>query len=250
MRTPNSCDRWLTENAMTPARPAAVMSSAMPANTPMSVAVRRGADERRRTHLVERPELIDRLLRIDRVHGAAHLLDERCRIAGRPRQEHDRQQRRLRQRTIERLRRLRRQRAPHVADDADDPQPGSPVVGRDPRAHGIGLREELPGHRIADDRDRLAVGDVAVVEESSSQQRNADGLKIARATPTALRHAAAAPPRSRAAPRRERRRESRRRRSSETSRRRRPSGRPAGSCSRSVSSVKNCARSAGVGVLA
>ncbi len=44
MRTPNSCERWLTENAITPARPAAVMRSAMPANTPISVAVRRGAE--------------------------------------------------------------------------------------------------------------------------------------------------------------------------------------------------------------
>ena len=33
--------------------------------------------ERRRAHLVERPELIDRLVRIDRVHRVAHLLDER-----------------------------------------------------------------------------------------------------------------------------------------------------------------------------
>ena len=44
MRTPNSCARWLTENAITPARPVAVISSAMPAKTPINVAVRRGAD--------------------------------------------------------------------------------------------------------------------------------------------------------------------------------------------------------------
>ena len=49
------------------------------------------------------------------------------------------------------------------------------------RTDGVGLRKELAGHRVADDHDRLAVGDVAVVEQSSLDERNADGLEIARA---------------------------------------------------------------------
>ena len=42
------------------------------------------------------------------------------------------------------------------------------------------LREELSRHRIADDRHDLAIGDVALVEEPSAQQRNPDGLEVAR----------------------------------------------------------------------
>ena len=41
-RTPNSCVRWLTEKAMTPAIPAAVITSASAANKPSNVVVSRG----------------------------------------------------------------------------------------------------------------------------------------------------------------------------------------------------------------
>ena len=166
---------------MTPARPAAVMSNAIPANTPISVAVSRGAASDAAAHVVERSELIDRLVGIDGVNGVAHLLHERRRIVRCARQEHHRQLRRLGKRAVQHLRRLGRQGALDVADDADDPQPGPAVVDRDPGADGIGLGKELSRHRVADGGDRLAIGDVAVVDQPPAQQRNADSLKVARA---------------------------------------------------------------------
>ena len=48
MRMPNSCVRWLTENATTPAIPAAVITSASSPNSPSSVAVSRRRRERGR----------------------------------------------------------------------------------------------------------------------------------------------------------------------------------------------------------
>ena len=50
IRIPNSCVRWLTENAMTPAIPAAVMTSASRAKSPSSAAVSlHGARDAERT---------------------------------------------------------------------------------------------------------------------------------------------------------------------------------------------------------
>ena len=72
MRMPNSRRRWPTENAMTPAMPVAVMIRARPAKARQQDRGQARRGERAGVHLLERAEVVHRLLGPDRVHGRAH----------------------------------------------------------------------------------------------------------------------------------------------------------------------------------
>ena len=69
MRMPNSCVRWLTEKATTPAMPAAVITSASSAEQAEQRRGQARRGERRGADLGQRAEIVDRLVRIDRVNG-------------------------------------------------------------------------------------------------------------------------------------------------------------------------------------
>ena len=73
MRIPNSCVRWLTENAITPAMPAAVMTSASNPNMPISATTtRRGASAVDRTSASVR-KFVDRQIGIVRARDRLEL---------------------------------------------------------------------------------------------------------------------------------------------------------------------------------
>ena len=81
--------------------------------------------ERLRSQVVERLHVLDRLVRIDRVHGAAQHVAERRRITGGPHQHlPGKAERRLRERHVDlRHRLLREAELPDVADHADHGEP-------------------------------------------------------------------------------------------------------------------------------
>ena len=105
--------------------PASVTSSASAGE---DAEQRRGQPRRRqrRSQVVERPHVLDRQIRIDRVTASrAMRVAERGRIAGRA-HEHlaGEAERRLRQRQVDLRRRVAAEaELPHVADDADDGEP-------------------------------------------------------------------------------------------------------------------------------
>ena len=118
---PNSCVRWLTENAITPAMPAAVMTSASRPNSPISATTTRRGVSVERPDVGERAEVRDRQVRVVRVRRRA---DRRAPSSGRLQSVFTihvvAEQRRLMERHVD----LRAGRAiellAHVGDDADD----------------------------------------------------------------------------------------------------------------------------------
>ncbi len=105
---------------MTPAIPAAVMTSASAAKSPSSVVVRRGGASDAGTDVVERPEPMDRLVAIRRPDGLADERHEHRWIDRRADGPVGRNVRHLAHRRIDFVDRLERQLLSDVGDDADD----------------------------------------------------------------------------------------------------------------------------------
>ena len=85
-----------------------------------------------------------------------------------------------------------------VGDDPDDPEgptteevlaEGTDVARRrdDTLAHGLFVRKHVAGERLIDHDDRLAVGAIVGREETSFDERRADGLEVAAADADMLR---------------------------------------------------------------
>ena len=85
-RTPSSCLRWLTDSAITPAIPAAVMTSASPANIASRMAVSRGDATASLSHVLQSLNPINRSLRIDLIDRLAHQARDAHRISRRAHQ--------------------------------------------------------------------------------------------------------------------------------------------------------------------
>ena len=186
--------------------PASVTSNASAANTPSSVAVRRGAasaSDRRSSRVcmfstgwlgsTACTVLRSTLPNARRIAGRAHE-----HLAGKPK-------RRLRQRHVDlRDRLLRQAELPDVADDADHREPlrrrRLPGCGRSPGLGGTGNDTRLPIGSVPSqyfvialliDDDAHRFFGVEIVERAAAHQRNADRAEVLRARHADIRGRAA-----------------------------------------------------------
>ena len=177
MRSPNSCVRCDTDCAMTPVIPVTVTSSASAGEDGQQHRRQPRRRERGIADLVERPNVLDRQVRIDAVHGAADDGRRRRRIAGHPHQDAAGEPANLAHRPID----LRDRVAVEAErlDVADDPHHGDPVlsvVERDLGADRV-APFPLPDHRLVDHRHLRRV---LVIELGEARARAGSGCSACR----------------------------------------------------------------------